>query len=147
MYKSIFVPEHEIDIANFLTEKIIRNFLNWQKKPLPQSPFWRKETKNNSKELDELAKRYQVELTAVKNLLKIFDQEAISRVLERGYVGIQRVKKENQAKILYEIYHEQLKIIKENKREYKITSNRNISSTENYFKDKKKFKDSLKGIE
>jgi len=104
-YKSIFVPETTIDLPNFLTEILIKNYLVMIKKPLPNCPFWRKEISEKDDFLQELAKRYVVELGNMKNLLKCFNPDVIAKYYtESRRTGFKLLKKENQMDILYQLY-------------------------------------------
>lgn len=105
------MPEHKIDLPNYITEIIIRNFQKMRNKPLPNCPFWRKEISCNSPELAELCKKYQLELIGVKQLLKKFDGDIIVKFyLESKRTGFKGLKKVNQVKIL-----EALKAMQEKK--------------------------------
>lgn len=104
IYKSIFVPEHKIDIANYITEIIICNYLRMINKPRPASPFWRKDIASASPELTALCKKYQLELIGVKQLLKKFDADIIAKYYtESKRTGFKGLKKVNQTAILIEL--------------------------------------------
>jgi hypothetical protein len=110
-YNSIFVPEIKIDLPNFLTELLIKNYLEFNKKPLPSSPFWRKDISNQSSDLQELSKRYALELIGIKQLLKVFSPESISKLLtEKRYFAFKHLKKESQARFLYELFQIEIKL-------------------------------------
>lgn len=110
IYKSLYVPETEIDLANYLTELLIGNFINMRKMNRPACPFWRKEICQNDPVLLELSKRYGIELAAMKNLLKVFDGDIIAKcITENRKVGFKLLKKENQAIFLYELFNLQIK--------------------------------------
>lgn len=110
VYKSLYVPEIEIDLANYLTELLIGNFINMKKWNRPACPFWRKEICENDDTLLELSKRYSIELAAMKNLLKVFDGDIIAKcITENRKVGFKLLKKENQAIFLYELFNLQIK--------------------------------------
>ena len=109
-YNSIFVPEIKIDLPNFLTELLIRNYLEFNKKQLPTSPFWRKEISSQSRDLQDLSKRYALELTGIKQLLKVFSGSSISKLLiEKKYFAFKHLKKETQARFLYELFQIEIK--------------------------------------
>lgn len=109
-YSSIFVPETKIDIENYITEVIIVNFLNWQKQPIPKSPFWRADISNNNHGLDELRKRYIAELTGVKKLMKVFNPAVIMAYFQTSkMVGYTMVRAETKTKIIMELFNRQLK--------------------------------------
>lgn len=113
-YQSLFVSEHKIDLANYITEIIICNYLAMLKKPKPASPFWRKEIAAHSPELVALSKKYQLELIGVKQLLKKFSGSTIAKYYtESKRTGFKGLKKENQIKILRDLEKlESSKIIK-----------------------------------
>jgi hypothetical protein len=104
-YKSIFVPETTIDLPNFLTEILIKNYLAMIKKQPPNCPFWRKEVCQNDEFLMELSKRYVIELTNMKNLLKCFNADVIAKYYtDSKRTGFKMLKKENQMDVLYQLF-------------------------------------------
>lgn len=104
-YKSIFVPEVSIDLPNFLTEIIIKNYLIMIKKPLPNCPFWRKDIAKEDNFLTELSKRYCIELANMKNLLKCFSGDVIAKYYtESKRTGFKMLRKENQMDVLYHLF-------------------------------------------
>lgn len=115
-YTSYFVPEHKIDIANYLTEILIKNFLEWQKIPKPNCPFWRKEVSSNNPALKKLANKYIAELTEIKRLLHVFDASILAEdFIKNKRIGIKIIKKEFREKILLSLLEQQI--------------NRNVSNT------------------
>lgn len=121
MYNSIFVPEIEVDLPNYITELIIRNYCKFIKRPLPQSPFWRKEIAEQSQDLKDLSKRYQVELTCIKNLLLVFSPKVlVEYILNRNVIGIQLRKKQFQQEIYYDLCKAQIKFLSDLSTEDKI---------------------------
>lgn len=113
IYLSRFVPEHKIDLSNYLTEQIIANYLTWQKIPFPNCPFWRKDYVNTNDNYKELAKRYNLELLGVKELLKVFEIEAISSfIVKNKKIGFKFLTKEKQANFLYDLFKWQIKLEK-----------------------------------
>jgi hypothetical protein len=107
-YDSLFSFEKDIDISNYITELLIKHRLEWLKKPLPKCAFWRKEYYTQSKELESLSKIYQLELIGVKQLLKVFNQHIlIGYIMKSRCVGFKSLKKENQNKIIIDLYHAQ----------------------------------------
>lgn len=109
-YPSQFDPSIKTDISNYLTEILISNFLKWQKKPIPQSPFWRKDISTSDKWLKELSKKYQVELSGVKNLLTVFSPKVLAEDFsQKNRIGVVIVKKETQKQIIFDLYQSQLK--------------------------------------
>lgn len=109
-YKSIFVTEQTIDLANYITELLIKNYILMVKKPLPTCPFWRKEIAANDTFLQELSKRYALELIGIKNLLKVFDGNIITKyIIDQRKIGFKMLKKENQAIFLYDLFNLQIK--------------------------------------
>ena len=110
IYKSVFTPDVEIDLANYLTELMISNFIDMKKWTRPSSPFWRKDISDGNPILEELGKRYGIELSAMKNLLKVFDGDIIAKyIIENRKVGFKLLKKENQAIFLYDVFNLQIK--------------------------------------
>lgn len=113
-WESIFDPSKKVDEANFITEIILSNYLKWQGKPLPRSPFWQKAISENSDVLKDLRKRYAAEVSAVKDLIKVFDFPAVARYAKRTkMVGIRMVKAETKDKILVGLFKENLEYRKE----------------------------------
>lgn len=106
----MYVPETEIDLANYLTELLISNFINMKKWQRPACPFWRKDICANDPVLLELSERYGIELAAMKNLLKVFDGDIIAKCIsDNRKVGFKLLKKENQAIFLYDLFLLQVK--------------------------------------
>lgn len=128
-YPSVFLPDKKIDLSNYLTEIIICNFLNWQKLPIPSSPFWQAAIANKSVKLDDLRKRYGMELAEIKNLQKVFSTESISQTFkELKPISVKQLKKENRSNLIYNLYINELAFQKQVKKvettetvEYKAT--------------------------
>lgn len=112
-YKSHFVPDLDIDVGNFITEMIVRNkLLNW-KKPLPTFPFWQNTYQGDPKN-KALTKDYYLELTEVRNLLKVFSANVLIECFKELKLHTLRyLKKENKMEVIYNLYGRQLKIMKE----------------------------------
>lgn len=112
-YESIFEPELKIDVANYLAELVIVNFLNWQKKPIPKSPFWRKSISGDNTYLKQLAQRYTVELSGMKDLLEVFAPQVLAEYFrETKTVGFKLVKAETKQRILMELFKKQVLFIR-----------------------------------
>jgi hypothetical protein len=122
-YSSRFVPDHKIDLANFLTEILVLNYLKQFKKNIPTVPFWRKEY---SESFADLSKRYYIELIGVKDLLKVFYPETIAEVFtQKKCFAFSYLKMENRYPILYELYKCQVKNIKNQTPTDTVDSNEN----------------------
>jgi hypothetical protein len=113
VFDSIFEPGLKIDIANCITELIIRNRLDWLKKPLPKSPFWRNSIAENDSTIKELRTVYQAELTAVHDLLTVFSPKVLADYFKATKaVGFRMVKDETKKKMLLDLFKAQVKYIK-----------------------------------
>lgn len=111
-YKSKFVHDLDITVAEYITEILISNFCSWQKISVPQRPFWKKEYQSTT--LDkELAKRYIAEISYVHDLLKVFSPSVITEVFSKANpIGLRLVKVATREKIIYKLYEAQAKYIK-----------------------------------
>lgn len=111
LYKSIFVPEQQIDAANAVAEIIICNFLVYTKQSLPTCPFWRKEYSAN---FVELSKRYGLELIGAKQLLKVFGiYTVMTYFATKKRIAFKNLTKPKQMDIIYDLYLLQLKSVDE----------------------------------
>jgi len=109
-YQSVFVPEHLIDLPNFIAELMIRNWLLINKKPVPNCPFWRKDIASQSVELTDLAKRYVTEVAAARNLLKVFGPGVIMKYYQENKMpGFTMLTNETKGKVLLELFKRQIK--------------------------------------
>lgn len=116
VYDSIFVAGLKIDQINYLTEILMRNYLHWLKRPVPNCPFWRKDIMENNKQLTDLGTKYQVEISEVKNLLKVFNEDTlVNYFLNKKPVMLKFLTKEKKSVVLYELYTLQLKLLKQEK--------------------------------
>lgn len=128
-YKSVFDATKQIDIANYLTEQLMLNWLRWRKWPNPTGPAWQKEISENSDRVKEFRQKYIAELPFMKNLLKVFSPHVISNYIkENNIVGFQIVKLENRKKYIFDMYLEQVKLVKKlegiNKKELEQTEDK-----------------------
>lgn len=113
VYQSIFVTGLTVDITNYLTEILIKNWLVRWNKPIPQSPFWRKEITDKSPNLKDLGKRYTIEVSEIKNLLKVFNEVALIDFFKTYKpTTIKYLKLPERHKFTYELYAHQLKLLK-----------------------------------
>lgn len=109
VYQSIFVPEIKIDIANYLTEILIKNYLNWLKIPLPKCPFWRKDIASQNADLKKLSNKYVAELTEVKELLFVFDPSVMAKdFIDNKRIGVKVIKKEQKSAIFETLIQKQI---------------------------------------
>ena len=113
VYKSIFVPEVQIDVANYLTEIMIKNYLDWQKMQYPKCPFWREEYVRENPSLARLAERYMLELTSMQQMLMVFSPDVIAEWLtSTKSAGFQLFKPGMKDRALWELYSRQIKLVK-----------------------------------
>lgn len=111
-YKSMFSPDLEITLAQYITEIIIKNFCGWQKIPLPQSKFWQQQYQTNQT-LKDLGKRYGVEISAVHDLLKVFSGPVLAKYFtEKNIACFKLSKAATQQKIISELFKKQVEFIK-----------------------------------
>ncbi len=112
-YSSIFVPESKIDVANYLTELLICNYVKVRKKAMPTCPFWRKEYATDEF-LQDLNEKYVLELIGIKDLLHVFDPEVLSKyIVDKFCISFKMLKKETQQAHFYELVRRQIKFSKE----------------------------------
>lgn len=116
-YPSLFLGTELIDLPNYLTEILIKNFAEWQRKSLPKSPFWREKISSQDVWLKSLTKKYVAELCEVNNLLWCFDGDIIAQYfIEKRCIGVKLVKKETRDRIISDLYS--LQIVKKKKNSY-----------------------------
>lgn len=112
-YPSQFTPDIMVDVSNFITETIIVSYLQFKKKPMPNSPFWRKEISDNDPWLTELRNKYSLELTAVKDLLVVFSPMVVSACLKRRKLGtLKFLKADVKQQIVSELFKDQVKYVR-----------------------------------
>lgn len=100
----------DIDLPNYLTELVVKNFLVLFKRPMPTCAFWKKDIASQHDNLQDLAKMYSLELIGMKQLLKVFDGDVIAKYYtESKWTGFKRLKKANQQQIIYDLYQLQMK--------------------------------------
>lgn len=110
LYHSLFVHDLEVDLPNFLTEILIRNYLNKFNKVHPRCAFWKKDVCQQFPELQELQKKYVVELIGIQQLLKVFNSEIIIKYFQDAKPwAIKYAKKPVQQSIIYDLYQLQIK--------------------------------------
>lgn len=113
-YTSLFVTGLEIDLANYVTENFVHNYLVKFNKAKPNCAFWRTALADKSDSLYELAKRYQLELIGVKRLLTVFSAAVILQVIStKGYFGFNTMKMVNRGPILNDLFEAQHKYYQE----------------------------------
>lgn len=109
-FSSIFVPEEKINLPNYITELIIKNWLSFYKKPTPTSPFWRKDICANNTTLEWLSNKYSMEISAVNDYLKVFSPEVLIKILKkRNLITLKFLKLEWKKDLLNELFNEQLR--------------------------------------
>lgn len=112
-YDSIFAAEIKIDIANFLVENLFKNKLESWKRPLPRCAFWRKEYTKDYPQFKKLSDSYQLELTAIRDLLAVFSPSVIIKCINNDkYTTIKFLKKEEKAILLYKLFSDQVKLVR-----------------------------------
>jgi len=112
-FKSHFIDE-QLDVANYITEFLIKKFAAKQNISLPSYPFWRKVYREkNSKQLDTLADRYSKEIIAIQRLLKVFDASVIlSYLRETSWYSLFYLNTEFQKTIVFDLYKKQSRLDK-----------------------------------
>lgn len=116
-YDSIFVPKLKIPIDALITESIIDNKIKWKAKAgaamtRPLVPFWRKAICKDYPELKQLSEEYSLEISYVKNLLKIFSATTVLEyVKDRGIITFRFLPLDKQKTVLYNLYQKELDLI------------------------------------
>lgn len=109
-YPSVFVPEQLVDLPNFIAELMIKNYCLLNKQAVPNCPFWRKDIAANSANLQALAKRYGVEVSAARKLLQYYGPGVIMKYYEESKMpGFAMLKNETKGKVLLELFTRQNK--------------------------------------
>lgn len=115
-FKSLFAPHLDVGEAEYITELIILNKINYQKSEKPKCAFWRKDLSDNYDKFKHLAKSFTLEISYVKNLLKYFHPAVIISHVKTSKLGTFRyLKLPNQQRLIYELYQADLKYKKEMK--------------------------------
>lgn len=79
----------------------------------PMCPFWRKESQTTP-ELKKLAEQFRLELTYVKNLLKVFRPVVLIKYIkDRGIITIRYLTLDKQKAMVYNLYLEQVEYEKQ----------------------------------
>lgn len=113
VYKSLIVPDLEVDLGNYLTELLIINQCKKFKKPIPTTPFWKKEYAGLHKDLLFISKNYGLELSAIKDYLLIFAPSVlIAGFQKKNLHTIRFLKKEERKELMYELCLQQVKYIR-----------------------------------
>ena len=108
-YQSLIVPDLQVDIANYLTEIIVKRNAERFRVVLPKYEYWRKEYKGKH---DELTTRYIAELTQVKKLLKVFSAPVLIKYFkESKIISFRFVKKADMPPIIYDLFLAQIAYI------------------------------------
>ena len=125
-YDSIFVPKLKIPIEAFITETIIDNKIQWRAKsgaPItrPLVAFWRKAVVRDNPELKQLSEEYSLEISYVKNLLKIFSSDTLLEyVKERGIITFRYLPLDKQKTVIYNLFQKEVEKLSENKKHTEI---------------------------
>lgn len=112
-YNSIFVADLKIDIANFVTETLIKNGLEQYKKALPNVAFWQKDIARVNTNLQNLHDRYIHELPEVRKYLKVFSPSNLLETINKNkYNSLFYLDKATRQTFVYELYLNQLRHVK-----------------------------------
>lgn len=117
-HDSNFVTGLKIKTSAYITELIILNEIEWKMKKgilasKPMCPFWRKESQTTP-ELKKLAEQFRLELTYVKNLLKVFRPVVLIKYIkDRGIITIRYLTLDKQKAMVYNLYLEQVEYEKQ----------------------------------
>tara|TARA_R100000152_G_C6661691_1_gene100419 strand:+ start:91 stop:552 length:462 start_codon:yes stop_codon:yes gene_type:complete len=120
-YDSIFSPKKKIDISSHITELILNNKIEWHNKKngvdgKPRCDFWVKDKADSNPEYKQLQKDFRLEVTYVKNLLKIFSSITVLKyVKDRGIITLRYLDLDKQKTVIYNMYQEEIKRIKNQK--------------------------------
>lgn len=138
-FDSIFVPKLKIPIEALITETIIDNKIKWRAKAgaeitRPLVPFWRKSITKDHPELKQLSQDYALEISYVKNLLKIFsDSTVLEYVKSRGIITFRFLPIDKQKTVIYNLYQSELDRLSESKERKEI----NIPKEQTFFRQSK----------
>lgn len=120
-YDSIFSAKKKIDVASHITELILNNKIEWVNKKngvdsKPRCDFWTNDKAESNSEFKQLQKDFRLEVTYVKNLLKIFTPVTVLKyVRDRGIITLRYLTLDKQKTVIYNLYQEELKMRKEKK--------------------------------
>jgi len=117
-YDSIFSPKKKIDISSHVTELILSNKIDWKsrKKGIdtkPRCDFWSKDKADSNPDFKQLQKDFALEVTYVKNLLKIFSPITVLQYVKtRGIITFRYLTLDKQKTVIYNLFQEDVKRIK-----------------------------------
>ena len=117
-HDSNFVTGLKIKTSAYITELIILNDIEWKMKKgilasKPMCPFWRKDSQTTP-ELKKLAEQFRLELTYVKNLMKVFRPVVLIKYIkERGIITIRYLTLDKQKAMIYNLYLHQVEYEKQ----------------------------------
>jgi hypothetical protein len=120
-FDSIFSPRKKIDISSHITEVLLSNKIEWVNKKngqdnKPRCDFWSKEKADSNPEFKQLQKDFRLEVTYIKNLLKIFSSITVLKyVKDRGLITLRYLTLDKQKTVIYNMFQEEIKKIKEDK--------------------------------
>lgn len=114
LFDSIFDAQLKVDVPNYITELLMDNYFKVCKKDVPRTAFWRKEYKESSSNFEHWSGKYSLELSEIKNLLKVFPARPVAQTIkaERTWT-IKYLKLEDKQKFLYKLYNATLKFHKD----------------------------------
>ena len=117
-YDSIFSPKKKICIAGHITELIINNKIDWTSKKQgvdkkPRCDFWSNEKAEKNPEFKQLQKDFALEVSYVKNLLKVFSAPVLVKyVKDRGIITFRYLTLDKQKAVMYNLFQDQIKHLK-----------------------------------
>ena len=117
-YDSIFSPKKKVDIASHITEIILNNKIEWKNKKSgvdnkPRCDFWKKGKADQNPDFKSLQKDFSLEVSYVKNLLKVFAKSTVLKyVKDRGIITFRYLPLDKQKTVIYNLFQEELKRIK-----------------------------------
>jgi len=120
-FDSIFSPKKKIDISSHITEIVLNNKIEWVNKKngldnKPRCDFWSKDKADSNPEFKQLQKDFRLEVTYIKNLLKIFSSVTVLKyVKSRGIITFRYLTLDKQKTVIYNMFQEEIKKIKEEK--------------------------------
>ena len=117
-YDSIFSAKKKICIAGHITELILNNKIEWTSKKQgvdkkPRCDFWSKDKADNNPDFKQLQKDFSLEISYIKNLLKVFSPPVVVKyVKDRGLITFRYLPLDKQKALMYNLFQEQIKHIK-----------------------------------
>lgn len=104
VFQSTICPSIKVNKPNYLCEVMIQNFCKLRKRSVPSSPFWRKGISSNDEFLAELSKRYTVEVSACRQLLKKYPLSILIKYYKDSCMpGYKLLRKETRERIIAEL--------------------------------------------